>query len=712
MHRRRVRIAALFVLLAGSALTAGQNPPAPTPQQTPTFKVRVDYVEVDALVTDRQGNFIRDLKKEDFQIFEDGKPQTVVNFGIVDIPVERGERPLFASAPIEPDVRTNERPFDGRVYVMVIDDLHTNFARSQRVKVAARQFIQRNLGANDLMAVVHTAGPSDANQEFTNNRKLLMAAVDRVVGRKLPSTTVNMAEEFYRQQAGGAERDPINDPDDAERAFQAKNTLETLRAVSDWFGGIRGRRKTILFVSEGIDYDVTTVFNANDQANNQASSIIDATRAVVASATRGNVSIYGIDPRGMTDLGDESAALATFPTALPDDQGMSSKEVNALGIGTRSLMNEVRITQDSLRTLSEETGGFAVVNRNQFETAFDRIVTDNSSYYVLSYYPPTGKPDSYHKIEVRVNRPDVTVRSRRGYTVPKLNAAVNPNRPSSAAGMTEVLDALDSPLPVSGLTMRVFAAPFKAEAPNASVLFGIEMRGRDIKTGPNSQVHVSYRAIDSAGKVRAGNTDSLTLNLRPETLARLNTTGLRMLKRIELPPGRYQLHVAAHDTTGGNVGSVTYDLEIPDFNKSPLDMSGIVLSSTGGATFVTAKVDELLQDVLPSPPVAVRTFGQNEEVTLFTEVYDSEGDKPHTVNITAMVLSDTGEQLFKSNEERSSADLGGKRGGYGFVAKIPMKGLPPGSYVLKVEAKSTLGSGPTTSRELPFRVEAPRLPGQ
>lgn len=709
---RRVRLAALFVLLAGSALTAGQNPPPATaPQQAPTFKVRVDYVEVDALVTDKQGQFVRDLKKEDFQVFEDGKPQSIVNFGIVDIPVERGERPLYASAPIEPDVRTNERPFDGRVYVMVMDDLHVNFARSHRVKTAARQFIQRNLGANDLMAVVHTAGPSDANQEFTNNRKLLTAAVDRVVGRKLPSSTVNMTEEFYRQQAGGAERDPLADPDDAERAFQAKNSLETLKAVADWFGGIRGRRKAILFFSEGIDYDVTTVFNANDMQNNQASSIIDATRAVVAAATKGNVSIYGIDPRGMTGMEDESIALATFPTALPDDQGMSSKEVNALGLGTRSLMNEVRVAQDSLRTLSDETGGFAVVNRNQFDTAYDRIVADNSSYYVLSYYPPTGKPDSYHKIEVRVNRPDVTVRSRRGYTVPKANAVVNPNRPPSAVEMTEVLDALDSPLPVSGLTMRVFAAPFKGTAPNASVLFGIEMRGRDIKTGPNSIVQVSYRAIDSSGKVRAGNTDNLTMNLRPETLARLNTTGLRMLRRIELPPGRYQLHVAAHDTSGGSVGSVTYDLEIPDFNKSALDMSGLVLASPSGSMHVTAKLDELLQDVLPGPPVAIRTFGQNEEVTLFTEVYDSEGDKSHKVNITAMVLSDTGQQLFKSSEERSSADLGGKRGGYGFIARIPMKDLPPGGYVLKVEAKSSLGAGPTAARELPFRVEAAR-PGQ
>jgi VWFA-related protein len=173
-----VNLAVLLMVSAGVVLT-GQTP-APAPQaQQPTFKLRVDYVEVDVVVSDRQGTLIRDLKKEDFQVLEDGKAQAITNFSLVDIPIERYDRPLFATAPIEPDVKTNERPFDGRVYVMVIDDLHTRFGRSQRVKIAARQFVERRLGANDLMAIVHTAGATDANQEFTTNKRLLLASVDK-----------------------------------------------------------------------------------------------------------------------------------------------------------------------------------------------------------------------------------------------------------------------------------------------------------------------------------------------------------------------------------------------------------------------------------------------------------------------------------------------------------------------------------------------------
>src|SRR6185369_4077309 len=310
----RLRLMGLIVLLAGTAVTAGQAPaqaPAQPPppssaQQPPTFKVRVDYVEVDAVVTDRQGRIVRDLKKEDFQVLEDGKSQAITNFTLVDIPVDRDSRPLFAAAPIVPDVRTNEKPFDGRVYVMVVDDLHTRFGRSVRVKLAAKQFIERRLGANDLMAVVHTAGPSDANQEFTNNKRLLLAAVDRTMGKKLDSATANKTTAYNNTRDIRQQGDPLNDPEDTERGFNARSTLDTLRNVSEWFGSVRGRRKAILFVSEGIDYDIYDIIAGNGSNHQSASMVLDATREAIGAATRSNVAIYGIDPRGLTDLGDES----------------------------------------------------------------------------------------------------------------------------------------------------------------------------------------------------------------------------------------------------------------------------------------------------------------------------------------------------------------------------------------------------------------------
>src|SRR3954465_8229896 len=696
----RFRLIGLIMLLSGGAPPPAQAPapaapPAPAAQQAPTFKVRVDYVEVDAVVTDRQGGIVRDLKKEDFQAREGGKCRGFTNFSLADIPVDRDNRPLFAASPIEPDVKTNAKPFDGRVYVMVVDDLHTRFGRSIRVKAAAKQFIERRLGANDLMAVVHTAGSSEANQEFTSNKRLLLAAVDKTQGRKLDSATANKTNEYNRTRDMRQSGDPLNDPDDMERGFNARTTLDTLRNVSEWFGCGRGRRNAILLVSEGIDYDIYDVIASNGSNHQSASTVLDATRDAIGAATRANVAIYGIDPRGLTDLGDESIELGSFP----DD--------TSLGVGQGSLQNELRLSQDSLRTLSEETGGFAGVNKNDFATAFQRIVEDNSSYYVLAYYPPDARPGRTHKIDVRVTRPGLTVRARKAYLTPKKVDA--PKTTGNSPSTPELREALDSPLPVSGLTMHVFASPFKGAAPNASVLFGVELRGRDMKVDANSKILLSYLAIDANGKVRGGNTDSLTLtNLKPESKSRIEQSGLRMLNRMDLPPGKYQLRIAAHDSAGGNVGSVQYDLEVPDYAKAPFSMSGLVLTSGAGSVFPTVKADEQLKPMLPGPPIALRSFPQNDEIALFTEVYDNAGSTPHKVDIVTTVTTDEGKVLYKTDEMRDSADLGGKRGGYGHTSRVPLKDLAPGSYVLKVEAKSRLGQTPPVARELQFSVEAPR----
>jgi len=699
--KRRVQLTTFvsFVAVAAVALTAGQNPPPPAPSQTqtPTFKLRVDYVEVDVVVTDRDGNLVKDLKKEDFQVLEDNKAQTINTFTQVNIPVERADRPLFSNTAFEPDVASNETPFDGRVYVMVIDDLHTNFGRTQRVKSAAKQFIEQRLGANDLMAIVHTAGPTQANQEFTNSKRLLLAAVDKTSGRKLVSATANRTTEYFNTRDLRQQGDAVNDPEDAERAFNARNSLQTLKNVADWFASVRGRRKAILFLSEGIDYDITELIPQGGSTHRSATDILDETRDTIAAATRSNVAIYGIDPRGLTDLGDETIEIGSFP----DD--------TSLGIGVNSLQNEIRTAQDSLRTLSEETGGFAVVNRNDFSSAYDRIVRDNSTYYVLAYYPPDSKPGRVHKIDVRVTRPGLTVRARRGYVTPK---KAEPVKTSAKDIRTpEVRDAIDSPLPVSGLTMHSFAAPFKGPAPNASVLLGIELRGKDLKLSQTDTIQISYVAIDSNGKIKAGNTDTITLtNMKAATRERIEQTGVRVLNRVELPPGRYQMRVAAHDAAGGNVGSVLYDLDVPDYTKAPFGISGLVMTSPASAALPTAKADEQLKPVLPGPPSAARSFAQNEELALFAEVYDNAGGTPHKVDITTTIATDDGRVLFKTEEPRDSADLGGKSGGYGFTARLPLKDFSPGNYVLTVSAKSRLGSTPPVQRQVRVIVTPPLVP--
>jgi VWFA-related protein len=706
MTRTRIRLLAAVSLLAALTVRPGaQQRPAEgqtgaNDQPAVTFRAEVNYVEVDAGVFDKDGRFVSDLRRDDFEVLEDGVRQNVSAFSLVNLPIERAERPLFARQPIEPDVVSNAKPFDGRVYVIVLDDLQTAAGRTILVRRAARQFIEQAMAANDAAAIVYTSGRGEAGQDFTSNKRLLLASVDRFLGRKLRSQTLERLDEYQRQRAlpsGSTQQgNRIGDPLDMQRGYDARATLDALKKISDYVSSIHGRRKAIVYLSEGIDYDI---YNFN---NRESTTILESMKDVIATATRSNVSIYAVDPRGLTQLADDSMEVSG---GFPDDP--------SLNLSMQSFQDELRLSQMSLRTLAEDTGGYAAVNSNDFTKAWDRIVADNSSYYVLGYKPTNDKRDGrFRKIEVKLSREGLEVRTRKGYTAPRGKAPA----PTAVTGSPtdkaspELREALDSPLPLPALTLRAYAAPFKGAAPNASVAIGIEAEGADLaftqKEGKFvNDIEMSAIAIDAGGKVRDGLRDVLNMGLKPETRARVVETGVRLQSRLKLPPGRYQLRLAAREVSGGRVGSVTQDLEVPDFTKEPLTMSGVVIASGQGQTILTAKADEELKGVLPVPATAMRTFRSGDALATFLEVYDNQPTPPHKVDITTSVLTDEGRVVFNTHEERESTELQGKAGGYGVTSQIPLAGFAPGLYVLKVEATSRAGKPVTVERQVPFRIQ-------
>ncbi len=698
MNVMRRSVLGLVLAATAGAGVGAQQPPAQTATEPQvTFKVEINYVEVDAAVFDRQGGFVRDLKRDDFEVVEDGVPQDITAFTQVNIPIERAEpAPLQAATIIEPDVISNARPFEGRVYVIILDDKHTAALRSAQTKKAAEQFIGRYMADNDLAAVITTSGQGGGTQEFTSNKRLLLRAVDKFIGQKLRSETEERLEEYQRQRAVPTQQEisRINAPLDMQRGYNARVALETLARISEWVGSIRGRRKAIVFFSEGIDY------NIYDFNKREATTVQEKMREVFASATRSNVSIYSIDPRGLTMLGDESIQVAGgFP------------ENPQLNLSLQSFNDSLRLSQDSLRSLSEETGGFAAVNRNDFGDAFSRVVKDSSAYYVLGYYPKNDRRDGrFRKIEVTVKRPGVEVRSRRGYTAPRGKAPAPPKVPAGDKTSPQVREALDSPLPLSSLTLSVFAAPFKGTAPNTAVAVTVEAAGNDFgfdqKDGKLlTDVEVSTIAIDQQGKIRGGDRSVVNFALKPENRERFAQTGVRVSTRLQLPPGRYQLRVAARESGAGRVGSVNYDLDVPDFTKEPIALSGVVIASASGLRMSTAKPDEEFKGVLPGPPVAVRTFPRGDDLAVFAEVYDNDVKNPHVVDITTTVVSEDGRNVFKSAEERASSELQGKPGGYGHLARINLKDFAPGTYLLTVEARSRAGNKPPVGRTVQFKVQ-------
>ena len=667
-------------------------------QQPPvTFRLEVNYVEVDAVVTDENGNFIDDLALSDFEVFEDEKVQEVSAFSLVNIPIERAERTLVSSELIEPDVSSNERPFDGRVFVLLLDDLQTTPLRTNYVKVAAKEFIERHLGANDLTAIFFASGRTDVSQGFTGNRRLLLEAVDKFAGQGARSSVMGRNDTYFRYLSQeDFHNTRVVDELDFERGTKARATLATLRELSDWLSGVRGRKKAVVFMSQGIDYDIYDVFNSP-----YASTIASELERTIGAAAQANVALYTLDPRGMTTIGSDQ-----IESQLIQDDRFTG---GGTGLRNDSLRYNLRLAQDNLQDLADGTGGMAFINSNDLSNAFTRIVEDNSSYYVLGYYPTNDRRDGRNRaIEVRVTRPGLVVRSRKGYQAPRGKAPRI--ELAEVEGASDALrEVMTNPLPVSGLTLRVSAAPFLGERPKSSVAFVAEIGGQDLtfteKNGHfEDTIELSLTILNEEGKVAGGESLSIPLELPPEAYEAVSNHGLKLISRFDLEPGRYQVRVAAIETGSSRSGSILYDLEVPDFSEGLIQMSGITMASIHASRTPTAKSDEQFQDVLPTQPTTLRDFELGDELFLFVEIYDNEVDREHTVDITTTITADDGRVVFNLNDVRSSGELEGKRGGYGHALQIPLQGVEPGLYILRTEARSRIDRNAVAMREVPFRL--------
>ncbi len=296
-----------------------------------------------------------------------------------------------------------------------------------------------------------TSGRKDAAQEFTNDPALLLRAVDGFVGQRLQSAEMQRIDDYYQSLAlSGLDtrentgKDPQDeavvpnlltrmqsfDPSNLERGQRAVGVLNTLRSLSEYLEGVRGRRKALLWFSEGIDYPMAEVVQLAERATRSSY----ATRDAINAAARANVNVFALDPRGL--IGMTTDFVDNMRAGAPDVMGTDrNRPVGTPASGTQALLGEMRLTQDSLRTLADGTGGFAAVDTNSFAEAYSRIIDANSRYYLLGYAPPAHPRDGrFHRIEVRVKRPGL-IATRAADT--RLRAARPPrseNRKRSSAG--------------------------------------------------------------------------------------------------------------------------------------------------------------------------------------------------------------------------------------------------------------------------------------
>jgi len=303
-----------------------------------------------------------------------------------------------------PDAVPSTSPPDaqrGGLYFLVFDDLHLTPESSPRARGLARDFASKYLGPSDRAAVLSTSARAEAAQEITGDQKSISDAIGRVVGHKVESASVM----GYSGAIQVTKRPGETNPGDYLRFDQARAALGTLTRVADVAASFRGERKALVLISSGMDVNISASADADatdawafDRAGgNVPREIRDMVRAFIDRANRANLTVYAIDPRGMTQ-GGESATMLTSTLA---SQTM--------------LQDEVGQSHASLQALAMATGGQAFVNTGNFDRAFRLIVDANSTYYLLSYSSKGPSDGKFHRIELRTTRPGLTVRARPGF---------------------------------------------------------------------------------------------------------------------------------------------------------------------------------------------------------------------------------------------------------------------------------------------------------
>jgi len=627
------------VSLAAQAPQGGMPPPGQA-----TFRVQVELVEVDVFPADPDDQFIATLTRDDFEVLEDGRPQTISTFALVDIPRlgTDASRPPSGSAAADSDVRANTA--SGRLYVIVLDDVHTARASSGYVQTLAARFIERWIEPGDVAAVVYASGIGALSQGFTSDKARLLASVRR----------------FQGASAGGM------------RADGTPVAVATLTGLSEFLAEMKGRRKMCVFFSQGFP----------------GSTPNSAFRDLTNAANRGNVSMYAVNSAGL-------AELATLVTAEQPSVVQGESRPDA-----RARERDVRVRDEGMRRLADETGGFAIVGTNDLDRGLDRIQRDASSYYLLGYYPSTPRnPGSEHRIAVHVrNRPGVSVRARRGYVIPRDPA------PSAAPPLPgknvppKLLPALRYPIPQGGIRLSVTASPFRSKTGSPWASVTVQVDGRDLDLSPSGALDVAILAIDAQGAVRGHDVRRIDLSVDASTRAGIVERGLRAQARVPVAPGVIGIRVAAADGAGPRVGSLWFDLDVPDYERAPLSMSGIVLSDSAAGAVLTANADEELRQALQAPPSTRRAFTPGDSIAWLADIYRAAAGETAIEIVTTIRAATDGREVFRERRQAGGSEQASR-----LVARTPLAGYAPGAYVLRVEARDA-GAPGTISRELLLRV--------
>lgn len=611
---------------------------APPPTDDEVVKITTNLVQVDPVITDRNGKIVTDLSADEVEILEDGKVQKITNFSFVSLesadqsaqPVAK--TPIDKNAPPVPPVRL--RPEDvRRTIAVVVDDLGLSFESVAFVRQAVKKFLDQQMQPGDLVAIIRTGGGIGALQSFTSDKRQLYAALERVrfnptsrfAGAFASATPDPIAiAGTAMSEANGPDRERSDDIDSLREDLFAVGTLGAVNYVVRGLRELPGR-KSVVLISGGI-----SLFRFDD--NGQNYRVQNALNRLVDLANRASVVIYAIDARGLETLNFSAADPHINPT-----------NVGATLSGLRGSSFE---SQAGLRELAESTGGFAMVNNNDLAGGMRRALDDQRGYYLIGYRPddstfePVRGRRLFHRISVRVKRPGkFNVRLRKGfYGVPEEEGLPT----ASKTPRDLMLGALTSPFGSAGVNLRLTSFFFNDAKLGSTMRSLLYIKGGDLTFTEQpdgwhqSVIDLVAMTFGDNGIVVDQISHTHTLRLRAEAYESALKHGVTYSINVPIKkPGAYQLRAVLRDVDSNRIGSASQFVEVPDVNKKRLTLSGMISRGIEPKTFqqlTTANAnngdaDEKLEGADPLSNAALRQFKPGMVVEYGLAVYNAQIDK-------------------------------------------------------------------------------------
>jgi len=714
---RVARVAAVAVAfgLVGSAQNAGrssqpdqqrdqgqdqqQTQPPPAGNQPPVFRSGINFVRVDVIVSDKSGANIADLKQTDFEVTEDGKPQSIESFKLIKLDGGASPSPDGPPRAIRTDFDEEQEAArdDVRLFGIFLDDYHVRRLASMSVRNPLTQFIGTQLGPSDMVGLMYPLQPI-SSVRMTRNHDAIIKAIGQFEGRKFDYTPKNPIEEQY-----------VHYPTETVERIRNQVSLSALKGLIIHMGSLKEGRKALILVSEGYSYMLPPQMrNANammpglgnpdafnplagtsqdptaspqrsineDRANFAATMDMEQDlRNVYDEANRQNVSIYAVDPRGLAtnefDVSDPSIAQET-----------DRKFLNA--------------TIDTLRNLSDSSDGRAIVNRNDLVGGMRQIIRDSSGYYLLGYNSSVGKPDGkFHEIKVKVKRSGLQVRARKGYwayTTEDVAKAMAPPKPDAPKDLQAALNNASSN--VRSRVVRTWVGTARGENGKTKVTLVWEPVPKQPgdRTQPEEQpARVAVMAVGTDGApyfrgrvpdVALASTSLSTASLNSESASRTPTR-----VTFDARPGKMQLRLSIEGQNSQVLDSETREIDVPDLTTTQ--------AAFGTPLVFRARTARDMQQLKADPqalPTVNREFSRTDRLLVRVPAYGA--GKPA---VSCHMLNRTGQSMFELPVTDSPAAA------EQHVIEVPLAGLAPGEYVLELkvaaegsEAKELIGFRVTT----------------